>query len=285
MSDQPRPEQVNALRRSSRHWIYRHSLPVRVCHWVNVLCMTVLLMSGLQIFNAHPALYWGEQSNFSAPVLELAAQQSASGQPLGITTVFGYPFATTGVLGVSRTYGQTEARGFPAWATIPSAQWLAMGRRWHFFFAWIFVVNGGLYLLYLVISGHLRRGLLPSRRDLREIGSSVWDHMRLRFPKGEEGYNVLQRLSYLIVLFGLVPLLILAGLAMSPRIDAGFPLLVTLFGGRQSARTVHFLCAFGLLTFTVVHLVMVVVSGVWNNVRSMLTGWYAIADAGGQDAD
>jgi thiosulfate reductase cytochrome b subunit len=247
--------------------------------------MTVLLMSGLQIFNAHPALYWGEQSNFSAPVLELAAQQSASGQLLGITTIFGHPFATTGVLGVSRTYGRTEARGFPAWATIPSGQWLAMGRRWHFFFAWIFVVNGALYSLYLLISGHLRRGLLPSRRDLREIGSSVWDHLRLRFPKGEEGYNVLQRLSYLLILFGLVPLLILAGLAMSPRIDAGFPVLVTLFGGRQSARTVHFLCAFGLLTFTVVHLVMVVLSGVWNNVRSMLTGWYAIADAGGQDAD
>jgi thiosulfate reductase cytochrome b subunit len=249
--------------------------------------MTVLLMSGLQIFNAHPALYWGEQSNFSVPVLALAAQHSASGQPVGITAVFGHPFDTTGVLGVSRTYGQTEARGFPAWATIPRAQWLAMGRRWHFFFAWILVVNGALYLLYLVISGHLRRGLLPSRRDLREIGSSVWDHMRLHFPKGEEAkrYNVLQRLSYLIVLFGLVPLLILAGLAMSPRIDAGFPLLVTVFGGRQSARTVHFLCAFGLLVFTMVHLVMVVLSGVWNNLRSMLTGWYAISDAGGRDAD
>jgi thiosulfate reductase cytochrome b subunit len=249
--------------------------------------MTALLMSGLQIFNAHPALYWGERSSFAAPVLELGAKQSAIGQPLGVTTVLGHAFNTTGVLGVSTTAGQTEARGFPSWATIPSAQWLAMGRRWHFFFAWIFVVNGALYFLSALVSGHLRRGLLPSRRDLREIGRSVWDHLRLRFPKGEEAerYNVLQRLSYLLVLFVLVPLLILAGLAMSPRLDAGFPPLVTLFGGRQSARTVHFLCAFALLTFTMVHLLMVLLSGVWNNLRSMVTGWYAIADAGGRHED
>jgi thiosulfate reductase cytochrome b subunit len=245
--------------------------------------MTVLLMSGLQIFNAHPALYWGQQSDFAAPILQLAAAQSATGQPLGVTTVLGHAFHTTGVLGVSSADGQIEARGFPAWATIPSVQWLAMGRRWHFFFAWIFVVNGAVYLVHLLASGHLRRGLLPSPRDLRGIGHSVWDHLRLRFPKGAEAerYNVLQRLAYLVVLFGLVPLLILAGLAMSPRLDAGFPVLVTLFGGRQSARTVHFICAFAILGFTAIHLVMVLVSGVWNNLRSMVTGWYAITDAGG----
>jgi thiosulfate reductase cytochrome b subunit len=283
LSDGTGPMRVSA----SRQWIYRHQVPVRVCHWVNVICMTVLLMSGLQIFNAHPALYWGQQSNFAAPVLALGAEMGADGEPLGVTTVLGHRFDTTGVFGVSITDGQIEVRGFPSWATIPSAQWLAMGRRWHFFFAWIFVINGALYLLHVFVSGHLRRGLLPSRGDLKAIGRTVWDHLRLRFPRGEEAkrYNVLQRLSYLIVLFVLVPLLILAGLAMSPRLDAGFPVLVTVFGGRQSARTVHFLCAFALLTFTVVHLVMVVLSGVWNNVRSMVTGWYAIADAGGQNED
>jgi thiosulfate reductase cytochrome b subunit len=272
--------------RAPRQWFYRHSVPVRVCHWVNVICMTILLMSGLQIFNAHPALYWGQQSNFDAPILALAADTGADGEPLGITTVFGHSFDTTGVLGVSTSDGQTEPRGFPAWATIPSAQWLAMGRRWHFFFAWIFVVNGTLYLLHLLVSGHLRRGLLPSRADLKGIGRTVWDHLHLRFPRGDEAkrYNVLQQLSYLLVLFLLVPLLILAGLAMSPRLDAGFPVLVEFFGGRQSARTIHFLCAFALLTFTVVHLVMVVLSGVWNNLRSMVSGWYVIA-AGSRNED
>lgn len=125
----------------TRQWIYRHSLTVRVCHWINVACMTILLMSGLQIFNAHPALYWGNQSDFSAPLMELGAAESG-GRLIGVTTIFGHSFDTTGFLGVSiGPDGQMEARGFPSWATLPSGQWLAMGRLWHFFFAWIFVIN------------------------------------------------------------------------------------------------------------------------------------------------
>lgn len=250
--------------------------------------MTVLLMSGLQIFNAHPALYWGDKSDFAAPILSLGAEQGASGRLVGVTSVFGHSFTTTGFLGVSAgPTGQIEARGFPSWSTIPGEQWLAMGRRWHFFFAWIFVINGALYLAYALVSGHIRRGLVPSRSDLRHIGRSIWDHLRLHFPKGEEaeGYNVLQRLAYLIVIFVLVPLLILAGLSMSPRIDAGFPWLPALFGGRQSARTIHFVCAFSLLAFTIIHLVMVLVSGVWNNLRSMVTGWYVLPNADKQHDD
>lgn len=263
----------------SPEWSYRHSLPVRIWHWLNALCLIILLMSGLQIFNAHPALYWGDKSDFSSPLLALGAQPGTAGQPVGITTIFGHAFNTTGVLGASAgPGGQMEARGFPSWATIPSPQWLAMGRRWHFFFAWIFAINGSLYLIYALLSGHLRRGLVPSGRHLRGIGRSMWDHLRLRFPKGEAAktYNVLQRITYLLVIFGLVPVLMLAGLAMSPRLDAGFHWLPEIFGGRQSARTVHFLCAFGLLAFTIVHLGMVLVSGLWNNLRSMLTGWYSI---------
>ncbi len=264
-----------------RQWIYRHSLTVRICHWVNVVCMTVLLMSGLQIFNAHPALYWGNKSDFAAPWMELGAEQSG-GRLIGVTMIFGHSFDTTGVLGASiGPDGQMEARGFPTWAILPSEQWLAMGRLWHFFFAWIFVINGVLYLLYGLVRGHIRRSLVPSLAALRRIGRTAWDHLRLRFPEGEEAkrYNVLQQIIYLVVVFVLVPVLILAGLAMSPRLDAGFPWLPAAFGGRQSARTVHFLCAFSLLGFVVVHLIMVLVSGVWNNLRSMVTGWYAIANA------
>ncbi|MGH7099670.1 MAG: cytochrome b/b6 domain-containing protein, partial [Stellaceae bacterium] len=265
----------------ARQWIYRHSLVVRVCHWINVVCMTILLMSGLQIFNAHPALYWGNQSDFSAPLMELGAAESG-GRLIGVTTIFRRSFDTTGILGASiGPDGQMEARGFPSWATLPSGQWLAMGRLWHFFFAWIFVINGALYLLYGLISGHIRRGFVPSLAALRRIGRTAFDHLRLRFPEGEEAkrYNVLQQITYLVVIFVLVPVLILAGLAMSPRLDAGFPWLPAVFGGRQSARTVHFICAFSLLGFVVIHLIMGAVSGVWNNLRSMVTGWYAIADA------
>ena len=153
-----------------------------------------------------------------------------------------------------------------------------MARRWHFFFAWLFVVNGAVYVSLTIFSRHLWRDLLPTRSDLAHIGRSIWDHMRLRFPKGEEAkrYNVLQKLAYLAVLFVLGPVMILTGLTMSPRLDASFPFLLTLFGGRQSARTIHFICAFSILGFVFVHIAMVLVSGVLNNMRSMITGWYAI---------
>jgi thiosulfate reductase cytochrome b subunit len=260
-----------------RRLVHRHSAVVRVTHWVNVVCLTVLLMSGLQIFNAHPALYWGNVSDFDNPILKLTADGSSK----GITTVFGHRIDTTGILGLSGdAAGRPWARGFPAWVTLPSQQSLAEGRLWHFFFAWLFVVNGAVYLLAGLAGKHLWRDLVPSWHDLGRIGRTAWDHLRLRFPKGEEArhYNVLQKLSYLVVVAVLLPAIVLAGLTMSPRMDAAFPQLLTLFDGRQSARTVHFILAVALVAFVLLHVAMVLVSGVWNNLRSMLTGRYAIED-------
>jgi thiosulfate reductase cytochrome b subunit len=259
--------------------IDRHPLVIRLTHWINVLCMTVLLMSGLQIFNAHPALYWGEKSRFDHPWAAIGAEESADGNTIGVTEILGHRFATTGVLGVSRdSGGEVQQRGFPAWATLPGPQWLAMGRRWHFFFAWLFVANGAVYIAYTLLGRHLRRDLWPARQEIAHLGRSIRDHLRLRFPKGEEArhYNVLQKLAYLVVVFGLVPVIILAGLTMSPRLDAGFPFLLDLFGGRQSARSIHFLCAAALLGFVAIHLLMVVLSGPLNNLRSMITGKYDV---------
>ena len=260
--------------------IYRHRLPVRVMHWINVICLTILLGSGLQIFNAHPALYWGRDSTFADPWVSIGALRTADGGVTGITTIAGHRFSTDGVLGAS-TSGADEAksvRAFPSWATIPGPQWLSMGRHWHFFFAWLFVINGVAYLAYAIASGHLSRDLLPTRAELRGIGASLKDHLRLRHPSGAAAarYNVLQNLTYLIVIFGLLPLVIVAGLAMSPRLAAVFPGWVDLLGGRQSARTLHFLAATGLLLFVLVHLFEVLVNGAWNQVRSMITGWYAL---------
>jgi thiosulfate reductase cytochrome b subunit len=265
-----------------RHLIYRHSAIVRVTHWINVLCLTILLMSGLQIFNAHPALYWGPNSNFNDPILEIGATEGSKDNPArGITTIFGHDFDTTGVLGLSKNGdGEWTERGFPAWATIPGPQWLAMGRRWHFFFAWLFVINGLVYAASALISGHFW-ALVPTPEEFKHIGRTIWDHLRFHFPKGEEAkrYNVLQKLAYFGVIFVAGPLVVLAGLTMSPRIDAGFPVLLHLFDGRQSARTIHFLCAFAFLAFVAIHLFMVLISGAWNNLRSMITGRYDIGEA------
>jgi thiosulfate reductase cytochrome b subunit len=261
--------------------IYRHRLPVRVMHWINVVCLTVLLMSGLNIFNAHPALYWGKESTFADPWVSIGARDTANG-PIGFARIGGREFTTTGVLGLSSSpdTGAPTARAFPAWATLPSSQWLAMARTWHLFFAWLFVINGVAYLLYSIFSRHLQRDLIPTRHELRQIGRSIVDHLKLVHPTGEAAarYNVLQSLAYLIVIFGLLPLLVIAGLAMSPRLDAVFTGWVDLLGGRQSARTLHFLAGFGLLLFVVVHVVEVFIAGVWNEMRSMITGWYALPE-------
>jgi thiosulfate reductase cytochrome b subunit len=261
--------------------IFRHSAVVRVCHWMNAICFVFLLMSGMQIFNADPALTWGQKTNFDKPALSLSARQNDNGDPTaGLTTIFGHSFDTTGFLGASRDEnGDLDERGFPSWATLPAEQDLAMGRRWHFFFAWILVLNGLIYAAYLIGRRHIR-DLWPSLEDLKALPRSIADHARLRFPQGEEAlhYNVLQKLAYLSVVIAF-PILILAGLTMSPAIDSAFPWLLTLFGGRQAARALHFLLATYLVLFVIVHLVMVVLSGPINNLRSMITGRYRIKEA------
>ncbi|HEY2708762.1 MAG TPA: cytochrome b/b6 domain-containing protein [Caulobacteraceae bacterium] len=267
----PRPQKI---------LVRRHSVAVRITHWINALSLLVLLLSGLQIFNAHPALYFGQQSQFGQGWLSMGAYQSVRGGVHGVTHIGPFLFDTTGFLGASQTNGVWEHRGFPAWLTLPSARYLALGRRWHFFFAWLFAINGALYIASGVLSGHLRRDLVPTAKQLapRHVLHEIWSHMRLRFPKGEEArrYNVLQKGAYLAVAVGLLPVMILSGMTMSPALDAAFPFLVELFGGRQSARSVHFITASLIVLFFFVHIVMVVLSGTWNNVRSMVTGRYAI---------
>jgi thiosulfate reductase cytochrome b subunit len=258
--------------------VYRHTLPVRLGHWLNVVCLFVLIMSGLQIFNAHPALYWGDRSDRDRPLLSIRPMKTESGEMRGITTILGHKFDTTGVLG----YSNNSGRAFPAWATLPSARWLAMGRQWHLFFAWVFVINGLLFMAYALISRHVTHDLAPTGQDLRGIGKAVKDHVRLRHPSGDEAkrYNVLQKLAYMGVLFGLAPLIILTGLTMSPTVDTAFPWLLTVFGGRQAARTIHFIACFAFVGFIVIHVSQVILTGLFNNLRSMTTGWFVVKHEG-----
>jgi Ni/Fe-hydrogenase b-type cytochrome subunit len=256
-------------------WIYRYPVVVRVSHWVNALCIMVLAMSGLQIFNAHPSLYWGEQSDFDRPLLSIYVGFASEGRPLGVTSIFGQQFDTTGILGRSVYRGRPVHRAFPAWATIPSVQDLATGRVWHFFFAWLFVLNGLIYVGHALVSGRFARDLVPVPGDFRRIGATVRDHVlfRLRRPAGSAKYNILQQLTYLSVVLVLAPIAALTGLTMSPAMVAAMPWLLDVFGGRQSARTIHFVVTWLFLLFVLVHVAMVLVSGFFNNMRSMITGW------------
>ena len=272
------PDDATVPARNSLY--YRHSLPIRIMHWINVIAFFCLLMSGLQIFNAYPALNWGKSSYTGRPaILEMGAKETAQGNIIGVTTVFGHEFNTTGVLGWSRDAdGHLTERGFPTWITLPGVQWLSMARRWHFFFAWVLVINGVAYILYSLLSRHLARDLSPTGKDWRSLGQSIKDHLLFRHPHGETAkhYNILQKISYLGVIFGLFPLIILLGWAMSPWLDSLIPGWVDLFGGRQSARTLHFVVAWVLVAFVFIHVFQVIITGLWNNLRSMITGRYRI---------
>lgn len=260
--------------------IYRHSIPVRLAHWVNVLCVILLLMSGMQIFNAHPTLYWSNAGNQNDPyLLAIYAEERDVGPPIGWFEFGPIKLNTTGVLGVfTDRDGYPSGRAFPYWATIPTYQSLAEGRRWHFFFAWLFLFNGLAYWAYGFWARHFQRDLKPTRTDLRNIGRSILDHLKFKHARGEDAkrYNVLQKLTYIAIIFVVLPLMILTGLTMSPGVNSVFPFMLDLFGGRQAARALHFFAAAAIVLFLIVHVVEVVLSGFFNEMRSIITGWFAV---------
>jgi thiosulfate reductase cytochrome b subunit len=228
--------------------VRRHRLSTRLWHWINAVVLLIMLMSGLMIFNAHPRLYWGHYgANPDHAWLEL---------------------------------GRGRDVAFPGWMTLPSFYSLADARLWHLAFAWVLAFGLLVYLIWSLLNRHIARDLHITAAEWRpaHLWHDVKEHARLRFPTGAAAlrYNVLQKLSYCAVLFGLLPLVILTGLAMSPGMDAAWPLLVDVFGGRQSARSLHFLAAAGLVLFAAVHIVMVLLAGPINEVRSMITGWYRL---------
>ena len=223
--------------------VKRHRLSTRLWHWINVTTVVIMTMSGLMILNAHPRLYWGRY-------------------------------------GANPDKAWLEVPEIPGWATIPSYYSPADARVWHLAFAWVLALGLTFYLLRSLWNGHVRRDLHITGQEWRpsHLWHDIKEHAALRFPTGEEAlrYNVLQKIAYCGVLFVLLPLMILTGLAMSPAIDAAWHWLPELFGGRQSARSFHFIGLAGLVLFFLVHIAMVVLAGPVNEVRSMITGWYRL---------
>ncbi len=256
--------------------VKRHRLATRVWHWVNALAVIIMLMSGLMIFNAHPRLYWGKAGANADPAwLQIGAVGNR-----GRVEVAGLSIDTTGVLGRwTDRNGQVRNLAFPGWATIPTDYSLSAARRWHLFFAWVLGIGLLVHWLLSALNRHWRT-LAPTRDELkpRHLWQDIKDHARLRFPTGAAalGYNPIQKLSYLGVIVVLIPLLVLTGLAMSPALNVAWPWLLDVFGGRQSARSVHFICAFAMTAFILVHLVLVLLAGPWNETRSMITGRFRL---------
>ena len=251
--------------------IRRQSIWTRLTHWTWAACLFVLLLTGLQIFGARPDLYLGQQSGFGFDNAILSIGSRVEDQAhVGVTTILGREFVTTGALGVVGG----EPATFPGWMTIPSYRDLGTGRVIHFFFAWVLTGTLLVWLVASLLNGHLRQ-LVPTRADLRALPRDVADHARLRFRHGRS-YNVLQKLSYAGVMFVLLPLMVLTGLSMSPSFNAAAPWLLDAFGGRQTARTLHFLVMLLLVGFFAVHVLMVLAAGPLNEMRSMITGRFRI---------
>jgi thiosulfate reductase cytochrome b subunit len=260
-----------------RQRIYRHTFLVRLTHWINALTIFLMIGSGLNIFNAHPRLFWGKTgSEFDHSFFSVGSTMTPHGMR-GVTTIGSLHFDTTGFLGWSKAADDWTSRAWPSWITVPSYQDLADARHWHFFFAWVLVTNGAIYLLWSLLIRHVQRDLWPTVGDIRSIPRSVLDHLRLKHPTGEAAkrYNVLQRLAYL-GLIGLVLGMVATGLTMSPGFDAFAPWLLDVFGGRQSARSLHFIFASLITAFIAVHLIEVVLAGPVNEIRSMITGRYVV---------
>ncbi len=251
----------------------RHRLTTRLWHWINALCLLILLMSGLTIFNAHPRLYWGEYGANA----DHAWMAVGSSDRIGYLRLGEMHIETTGLLGNWQdSDGRTQTWAFPGWATIPSYYSLADGRRWHFFFAWIFSLGLALFMIRSLWNRHIQKDLRMGRDEWRpaNIWRSIRDHSRISAIQQSTGkpYNIVQKLSYIGVIFVLLPLMIMTGLTMSPAMDANWPFLTELLGGRQSARSVHFIAAFLLVLFFLVHLLMVLLSGPLRQTRAMITG-------------
>src|SRR5580704_10114961 len=226
----------------------RHSALVRVTHWITTLCFFALLVSGLEIVISHPRFYWGETGNvLTTPLFQLPIPASRS------------------LVHTGYNYMLPDQNGW--------------SRYLHFQTAWIAVLTGLLYLVSGVFTGHFRKDLLPHKSDLSRHALSTTIASHLRFARSSQAeawsYNPLQRLSYIFVIFVLFPLIIWTGLAMSPAFVSVFPLTVTLLGGQQSARTIHFFVSLALLLFVVVHIVMICIAGFRSRMRAMITGTVA----------
>jgi thiosulfate reductase cytochrome b subunit len=223
----------------------RHPALVRITHWITFLAFLALLVTGIEILISHPRFYWGDTGNMNTPAL------------------FSLPIpASRATVETGYGYVLPDQNGW--------------SRYLHFEAAWVLVLTGSLYVAFGFVSGHFRRSLLPSQgeRSPKQFLAAVVRHVRFMRPSEEEAwsYNAVQRLTYLLVVLALFPVIVWTGFAMSPAVEGAYPWAVMLLGGRQTARTLHFLVSIALVLFLLVHVLMVVIAGFRQRVGAMITG-------------
>lgn len=215
----------------------RHALSTRIWHWINALSVAILFMSGLNISNAHRYLYWGDW-------------------------------------GFMPEQAWLEVPRFPGWMTIPGYYSLAAARDWHILFAWVFSLTLLVFMIAAIRNGHFRRDLVTRWAEWKP--AAVWQdiskHLKFDFSHAGSKFNFLQKASYGVVIFLLLPGMIFTGMAISPGMDAAWPWLLDVFGGRQSARSLHFIFAWALFAFFVVHVLLVLMTKPGEQIADMIGG-------------
>ncbi|HSS98367.1 MAG TPA: cytochrome b/b6 domain-containing protein [Terriglobales bacterium] len=228
----------------------RHSFVVRATHWITVISFVALLITGVEILISHPRFYWGEVGNSSmTPLFKIPIASSRSTVPTGYNYVL------------------PDQNGW--------------SRYLHFEAAWALILTGSVYFVFGLWTRHFRKNLFPapSDRTWEAFRHVIAKHLRLApSDGGVRSYNVLQRTTYLLVVFLLFPLVVLTGLAMSPAFNSAIPWIVNALGGRQSARTLHFLVSISLVLFLLVHVLMIALTGFVSRMREMITGFTPKAD-------
>ncbi len=226
-------------------FLYKHKLMTRLWHWTNVFAIFVMIGSGLGILNAYPHLNWGDY-------------------------------------GANVDHAWLDLPHWPSWMTIPGSYNLSLSRRWHLFFALVLAFNLLIFMIVSLLNRHFQRDLTIKAKELSpaHLWYDIKEHAAFRFhdPANPGAFNVLQKIAYASAIFILIPLVILTGLTLSPGMDAAWPWLVELFGGRASARSIHFLAMLGIIGFIIVHLALVILAGAWNEVKSMFTGWWRVPE-------
>lgn len=256
--------------------VYRHSAAARTAHWLWFVAILVLVTSGLQIFNAAPYLDASDKSDPAKRVLAFSEGYGPRG-PVGVTTIFGHSFTTTGWLGYTDDgQGAETARAFPGWITLPNYQDLADGRRWHLFFAWVLIAALLVYGISAVVRGDFKEMIVRPSDFPKMLPMQLYYLKLRRDPPPHGKYNPLQKATYTLVLFVLIPLMVITGLALSPGMDAIAQPLTALLGGRQFARLWHFTIMVLLLGYFGVHMFFVATTRPYENVKSMITGRYRL---------
>lgn len=215
----------------------KHALSTRIWHWINLICIIVLFMSGLNISNAHPYLYWGDW-------------------------------------GFSPDHAWLHVPRFPGWMKIPDYYSLSKARDWHILMAWPFALGLLFMWIAMLVNGHFWRDMRTHIAEWKPkaIWHDIVEHLKLNFEHGEGKFNFLQKVAYGVVLGIFLPGMVLSGMAISPGFEPAAPWLVDMFGGRQSARSIHFLFAWGLFGFFLIHVVLVLLHKPVKHIREMITG-------------